>query len=496
MENLTPTFIITREDQVVDPVTLSTQALRVGRQIDCEILLNHPTVSRLHAGINEVDGRFYLINLSSSHPVTLNGRLVELNEPEALADGDVAQLGAFFLHMSRVGSTLNIHVQFQVAANITEAVEEAAQEQPLAPEASAASPQVADALKEFWDKRTRNKAARPSPLHPRQPPRPGKAQFNWKPTGDLVRPWPLSIFIWAIIFISVISVAAAFWYAKAFSPAPVSQPHARASLVHDASANAIAKQPNANSCTTCHTIKVEMEANCASCHRTEAFDATLTGIPAHAEAGIGCTSCHAEHQGADFRPAEAALNICAKCHSDSNKNLYRGHRVNTPHGGTVGYPVVDGKWKWAGLSLEEWKQLPGAETGVIKRASERLTGETDDQWRSRQFHTLHVQRVLVGAVGLAGNAEGELSCSSCHRSFDPLDRTTPATTCASCHNGDRGQLDSTGQRPLIPAGVANCTSCHIQHVKEPGHWNPSLLAPAARRATERARPVATVAAHH
>ena len=244
MDKLSPTFIITREDQVVDPVTLSTQALRVGRQIDCEILLNHPTVSRLHAGINEVDGRFYLINLSSSHPVALNGRLVELNQSEALADGDVAQIGSFFLHMSRVGEALSINVQFQVAANVAETVEEAAQEQPLAPEAATASPQVADALKEFWDKRTRDKAARPSPLHPRQTARPGKAQFSWKPTGDLARPWPFSIFIWATIFIGVISVAAAFWYAKAFSPAPVSQPHAQAALVHNTPTSAIAKQPN------------------------------------------------------------------------------------------------------------------------------------------------------------------------------------------------------------------------------------------------------------
>jgi hypothetical protein len=476
VNNLSPTFIITREDQVVDPVTLSTQALRVGRQTDCEILLNHPTVSRLHAGINEVDGRFYLINLSSSHPVTLNGRLVELNEPEALADGDVAQIGSFFLHMSRVGAALKIQVAFEIATNIAEAVEEAAQEQPLAPDSAVALPKVADALKEFWDKRTRDKAARPSPLHPRQPPQPGKARFSWKPTKDLVRPWPFSVFIWALIVIGLVSVAAAFWHPKAFSPAPISNAHARVSLVHKTSADAIARQPNAGSCTSCHAIKVEMEANCASCHQTEAFNAALSGIPAHAEAGIGCASCHAEHQGADFRPTEAALNICAKCHSDENKNLYRGRRLHTPHGGTVGYPVVDGVWKWAGLSDEAWKQLPNDATEALKRARERMKGETDEQWRSRQFHALHVQRVLARGVGLTGNAEGELSCSSCHKSFDPIDRATPATTCASCHNGNNGQVDSTGRRTLIAANAANCSSCHIQHLKEPGHWNPKLLA--------------------
>lgn len=494
MNNLSPTFIITREDQVIDPVTLSTPALRVGRQLDCEILLNHPTVSRLHAGINEIDGRFYLINLSASHPVTLNGRLIELNEPEALADGDVAQIGSFYLQMSRAGETLNIHVQFQVAANIAEIEEQAAQEQPLAPESATASPQVADALKEFWDKRTRDKAARPSPLHPRRPALPGKARFNWKPTRDLLRPRTSAVFIWAVIIIGAISVAAAFWYAKAFSPAPLSQPHAQASLVHATPANAIAKQPNANSCTTCHTTGNSMEANCASCHQTEAFAAASTGIAAHAEAGIGCTSCHAEHRGADFRPAEAALNMCASCHSDDNQNLYRGHRVFTPHGGGVGYPVVAGQWKWDGLNDEAWKQRPDAMSDAMQRVRERLPNETDDKWRSRQFHTLHLHRVLVRDVGLEGNADGEMSCSTCHKSFDPIDRTTPATTCARCHNSRNGQADK-GVRPLY-AGSPNCASCHIQHVKAPGHWNPGLLAPpASRRGAEMTRLTATAVAH-
>jgi hypothetical protein len=464
VEKSSPTFIITRADQVVDPVTLRTQAVRVGRQLDCEILLNHPAVSPLHAGINEVDGRFYLINLSQSHPVTLNGRLVEFNESEALADGDVAQIGPFFLHMSRAGDALSIDVLFYVApdSGASETATEAEQ-----PELAQAPPMVADALKEFWDKRTRDKAARPSPLHPRQPPLPGKARFSWKPTRDLLRPWPRSLFVWGAVIFGVLSVAAAFLYAKAFSPRPISEPHARAALVQKTAVTAIAKQANAASCTSCHTLGGKMEANCASCHQTEAFASDLSGINAHAEAGIGCTSCHAEHQGADFLPAAAALNACAKCHSDGNRNLYHGRRVFTPHGGGFGYPVVNGVWKWKGLSEAEWQQKPDAATEAMKRARARLNGETEEQWRSRQFHVLHVQRVLARDVSLKGNTEGEMSCSSCHKSFAPIDRTTPATTCALCHNG---------QQPLMRASAANCSSCHIQHVKEPRHWNPKLLA--------------------
>lgn len=481
MENRESTFIITREDRGIDPATLNTQALRVGRMIDCEIVLNHPTVSRLHAGINEVEGRFYLVNLSSSNSTTLNGKLVQFSQAEMIADGDIAQIGPFFLHMKRTGKALSINVLLQIAVNIGEAEARAAPEQDEQPSmaetiSGVASPKVADALKEFWDKRTRDKAARPSLLHPRRPPRPGKARFNWMPTRDLARPWPVSVFIWAAIIMGTLSAAAALWYTSAFSPAPLSQPHARAALVDAAPAMAIAKQPNANSCSTCHTVSASMETNCASCHQTEAFNASLTGIRAHAEAGIGCVSCHAEHQGADFRPAGAAINLCSKCHRDDNKNLYRGRRVGTPHGGTVGYPVAGGQWKWEGPDDEAWRQKPDVATDSMKRARERMTGETEDQWRSRQFHALHVYRVLVAPVGLAGNVDGEMSCSSCHKSFNPIDRVTPATTCARCHNGDNGQADSQGQRALLESSAPNCSSCHIQHVKGPGHWNPKLLA--------------------
>ena len=71
-------------------------------------------------------------------------------------------------------------------------------------------------------------------------------------------------------------------------------------------------------------------------------------------AGVGCVSCHAEHRGAEFEPGEAALATCTECHNDANRKFYNGRRVGTPHGGTFGYPVVNGKWTWKGLSDNEW----------------------------------------------------------------------------------------------------------------------------------------------
>src|SRR5947208_2152268 len=188
----TCTFIITREDRAEDAKTLVTEGVRIGRLTECDIVLNHPTVSRLHAGINEIGGRFYIVNLSGSNATTLNGRVVPFDVADALANGDSIQIGPYFLLIEQSSERLlKIRVSLQVAFNAGEM--ETRQKEMVAGEKerveavrAAASSEIAGALKVFWDKRTREKAGRQSPLHPHDPPRLGKARFNWTPTRDLV----------------------------------------------------------------------------------------------------------------------------------------------------------------------------------------------------------------------------------------------------------------------------------------------------------------------
>jgi hypothetical protein len=307
------------------------------------------------------------------------------------------------------------------------------------------------ALDIFWDKRIREagKMVRPSPLFPKAGRRAGKAAFNWTPTTDLRSHWPVSFFLWGTIVVGLLSIAAAYWYASAYAPGPVSRVHTKSEL---SVSPAIAAKANANSCTTCHSFSGSMETNCSRCHNAEGFVATV--IEPHSAAGVGCVSCHAEHRGTEFKAAEAALMTCTECHNDANKNLYNGRKVSTPHGGTFGYPVVNGKWTWKGLNENDWslKQIAVA----------RLAGDTEEKWRSKQFHALHVQRVRT-TPGLLGNVEGELSCSSCHKTFNPIDRETPRTTCGNCHNG---RLELATKRVVIPKDKPDCTSCHVQHVKD------------------------------
>src|ERR687884_2218704 len=114
MQTQASKFTISREDLNVDAVTLVADGLRIGRAPSCELVLNHPTVSRLHAGINEADGRYYLYNFSHSSGTTLNGRVVAVESAEVLADGDVVQIGPYFLRVSRAEDALIINVTLEV----------------------------------------------------------------------------------------------------------------------------------------------------------------------------------------------------------------------------------------------------------------------------------------------------------------------------------------------------------------------------------------------
>jgi hypothetical protein len=472
MQTQASKFIINREDLNVDPVTLVTDGLKIGRLPNCELVLNHPTVSRLHAGVTLAEGRYYLYNFSNSSGTTLNGRIVATESGEVLADGDVIQIGPFSLDISRAGDALSVSVSLEVATNVGDADTRADKPQPPPPRPSEEATELAQALNVFWEKRKREagKMQRVSPLRPQKPMRVlGKARFNWTPTRDLVRPWPFSIFVWGFAAIAALSLVAAYVYAEGYTPAPISSAHARATL---RAQPPIARQANASACATCHSLRTSMSANCAACHQATGFKAAVT--EPHQRAGIGCTDCHVEHQGTEFRPAVASLQTCTTCHSDANKKTFNGRRVGSPHGGAYGYPVVNGKWTWMGLPEEEWQQKSASVQKIVQSVRGALvTGpgrDPDDVRRSAEFHALHIHRVkAVG--GLLANRDGEMSCSSCHKSLSPVDRETPRATCGTCHNGDRGGKFEK----VLAADRPNCISCHVQHLQARREWGRALL---------------------
>ncbi|HEU4710925.1 MAG TPA: FHA domain-containing protein [Pyrinomonadaceae bacterium] len=453
-------YVIVRTDLSIDPITIISDGVLIGRLPECEVLLNHPSVSRVQAGIKQVENAYHLFPLRPRNPVLLNGKPVEENE--ALASGDDIAVGPFHLEIEIGEQGLLIRVELRIGVGPSEIdVSDAglSTAQLVMPDAAKAKkPRAAPvastkALDIFWDKRMREvaKMVRPSPLFPRARLRAGKAQSNWTATTDLASRWPVSYFVWGFLVVGLISIAGAYVYTQAYAPAPLSTAHTVDQL---RVTPAIAASANAGSCTSCHSWQGNMEQRCASCHKTDAFVATV--IKPHEAAGIGCIDCHAEHKGADFSAKAGALASCTACHVDGNSTLYNGKRVGTPHGGTFGYPVVKGQWSAKSINDEEWelRKLP-----VV-----RLATDSDQKWRSNQFHALHDQRVKVVA-GIKGNSEGRLSCNSCHNSFDPIDRETPRKTCAACHNEGNKEL-----------GKPNCTSCHVQHILDKRRWSATMLA--------------------
>lgn len=452
----TGTFKIVYSGRKEPPKSHDKESVRIGRLNTCDVVLDHQSVSRIHARINFIDERYELANLSVSNVLTLNGRLLGPQETDVLASGDTIQIGPFTILATLDEGALTLTIQQPVAAEIAKESAE---------RAKAPDSKVADVLKVFWEKRTREKEDWGTRLRPTEKPKPGKAMFNWRPTGDLRRPWRFALFVWALLLIGAIGVLAFYRYPQAYEPKPLSNPHSR-----QVESSMIALRENANACTTCHTSSEPMENACIRCHTAMEFHATNT--KAHEEAGVTCNSCHKEHMGQDFSPGAAAILSCAECHNDDNNQVYNGKRVRTAHGGSYGYPAENGVWTWKGVYREVADAIPEINFSA--------TGDRDEQAKlSRQFHTVHVAR-LKAPAGLKGDSRGLVSCSTCHESFGKdLDRKTPRQTCAACHATQAGS--SERDKRFGGASAANCVSCHTQHPYSSRRWSEFLTDDALRR---------------
>jgi len=442
-----------------EPKTLEQDGIFIGRLPDmCDIVLDHNAVSRIHASINYRDSKYYLVNLSSANILTLNGRLLGPQKDDVLAGGDTIQIGPFTILVAKQGKAISLTVQSQVAERL------AAAPAKTTVETKKAKPDTGDVLKVFWEKRTREKEDWGTRLRPTEKPKPGKAMFNWRPTHDLKRPWRFGVFVWAFVLLCAAGAFAYFRYPTVYAPKPLANPHAQ---VIEGSTIAVAS--NSNSCTTCHTLNEPVDNSCIRCHQATEFHVSNT--KAHAEAGITCSVCHKEHQGADYDMNATAIQTCAECHNDNNKNTYNGKSVRTAHGGSYGYPIENGVWTWKGV----YKEVADA----IPEINSPATGDRNDQTKlSRFFHTIHVGR-LKAPEGIKGDKFGLVSCSSCHdKTGREIDRDKPRQTCAVCHTT---QTEAAGRDMRFGASTSNCISCHIQHVYSGGRWNEFMTEDALKR---------------
>ncbi|HXG93837.1 MAG TPA: NAD(P)-binding domain-containing protein [Blastocatellia bacterium] len=468
-------FIIKRKDSdsAVDDIVIESEGLTIGRLISNDLVLNHRAVSRTHAGIKAIKGEFWLFNFSRSNGTYLNNELVEKTP---LADGDVIQIGPFVLVVHYAFDSLAIIVERQlqvqavegavtmpVAGTSEEDIATVMMRKPPLPGTQTITPGGSSrlqgtgvlsgvlsepdeqALEIFWKNRKREagKIAARTPLHPRGERKFGKAQFNWRPTLDLRRVWRKSYFWIGAVIVALGSVAAYLIYESAYSPGPISSAHAGVFQSDSLLTRNIANQSNSASCSNCHGVTQGMQDKCISCHVTKPTEKQrISFVPtiyaSHEREGIVCSSCHTEHQGADIRAGLVSYNLCSNCHNGVYK-IKTGERAGSllpiPHGGTVGYPVENGKWTWKLTS------------DYIKRKG------WPDRWATYepkdQFHAVHDKDRL----------NGRISCGDCHtkgRSGDADWRNSPRAECAKCHGVT---TDLAGTQGL----QANCNTCHLQH---------------------------------
>jgi hypothetical protein len=478
------TFRVVHEGRAFAPQTIRCDGLLLGQHPSCDLILSDPSMPAVVAGIKEIEDRFYLVRIKASpfeqakpYPITINGS--DLADETVLADEDLVVIGDYWLKLDRVGEALHIkvtHPEEELTLERQSPGPAKPLSEPAKPDSGKAAPNRAIAprtrtrLAEWslaeWAKRqpfkSRQKVARFNYLKPQSQKLDLKSQYNWAPTRDLTFPWPRWFLFATILGIGALAVVAYLARPTLFAPGQVSRAHTQAQLTPML---LIAARSNQNSCLQCHSLRGTVDDNCATCHQAERFHASIT--KQHRDAGIGCRVCHTEHKGAGFDPKAAALDSCVACHNDNNKQTYNGKAVYTAHGGTFGYPAKSGFWIWAGLDAEALQLKPEV-------AQRRLPSDTELQWRSKQFHAIHLTRVKI-APGLEDVKDGVLQCPSCHkRQGSEVDRDTPRQTCGKCHNG---YVDPRTGRALVASNTPNCVSCHVQHYYDSYRWGDLLTEP-------------------
>jgi thioredoxin reductase (NADPH) len=104
-------YVIKRKDMDNDDLVIEGDSLTIGSALGNDVLLNHPAVSRTHAGICEIEGAFWIKNLSSSNGTIVNGALIETVQ---LQTDDSIQIGVFVIKPTVSDGELSLEVEKQI----------------------------------------------------------------------------------------------------------------------------------------------------------------------------------------------------------------------------------------------------------------------------------------------------------------------------------------------------------------------------------------------
>ena len=71
----------------------------IGRGKECDVVVEHPRVSRRHCAIHRAGGRWAIVDTGSLHGTSVNGRPIRGASPTLLRDGDVVELAGCVMQL-------------------------------------------------------------------------------------------------------------------------------------------------------------------------------------------------------------------------------------------------------------------------------------------------------------------------------------------------------------------------------------------------------------
>jgi hypothetical protein len=338
-----------------------------------------------------------------------------------------------------------------------------------------------------------------------------------------------SIFI-SLLVLSILGIALWIGGGSIFNPGPLSAKSAPGVELNQYRSHADFE----NQCWACHTpFQGDQAAQCLSCHQDiNAQLAQKTGLHASLTQPRDCASCHHDHQGRDFDPAQAAMTFfdhsrtlfplsgahglldCQRCHTGAgytalDTRCAACHAEPAAHSGMFGGDCAachtTAAWRPAtlqgkafdhslvGFTLNlhpvDFQQAPiqctGCHKGQIKSQPAGQPAQLDPQ----PCVACHAAQAVTSSARFAAHIQQYgTACLACHDGVDrlhafnhqvtfPLTGKHASLTCAGCHkNGSyRGaspQCAGCHQEPDLHAGFfgTRCDYCHTDQA-----WRPAPL---------------------